>query len=242
MAGRVQHYELAVADRAVDIFADGHGRDHVVAALQDKHAGSDVREVRAIVGHEGHPGEPPGDLRVGPAEAVGQLGGELRPLGVAHDRRGHGARPAEMIAVEELEQLLDLVAGEAADIIAVVDVARRGADEHQRVEQLGRRLRREDADHRAYRMPDENASGHARRSGDLDDVVRITLERAVTRRIVSGRLGAAGPGMVEQERLEPVLEGRSDEPPHILVAAEAVGEHHRSPGYAADPRIMALKD
>jgi hypothetical protein len=91
-------------------------------------------------------------------------------------------------------------------------------------------------------MPDKNSSGDVRRAGDLDHVVGIALERCVAHGIVSRRIGAACAGMVEQQSLEPVLERGSDEPPHILVAAEAVSEHHRPPRYAADPRIVALED
>ena len=36
-----------------------------------------------------------------------------------------------MIAVEEVEQALDVLLLEAADIVAIVDVARRGADQDE---------------------------------------------------------------------------------------------------------------
>ena len=75
-----------------------------------------------------------GDLRIGAAEAVGQFLAEFRPVGIAHDRRRHGRGPAHVVVGEEVEQLVDLRCGEAADIVAVVDVARRGADQDEALE------------------------------------------------------------------------------------------------------------
>ena len=53
----------------------------------------------------------PGDLRVGAAEALGQLRAQLGPVGVAHDHRRHRRRPAEVVAVQRLEQLVDVGRG-----------------------------------------------------------------------------------------------------------------------------------
>ena len=124
-------------------------------------------------------------------------------------------------------------------IVAVVDVARRRADQHQRAEQL-RRLRGEDADHRADRMADETPS-HAELAADLDHVVGVALQRRHTGRgrRPRGRSRRSRPGRTGRRGV--VLEGRRDQPPHVLVAAEAVREDDRTAtGHTADPhRVRA---
>ena len=123
-----------------------------------------LRQVGAVVGEEGDAREVPGDLRVGAAEAVGQLLAELRAVRVAHDHRRHRARPAEVVAVERLEQPVDVLAAEAADVVAVVDVAGRGADQDQLGEAL--RLLRSRRARRSSRSPSgrrrSTSSGPAR--------------------------------------------------------------------------------
>ena len=51
---------------------------------------------------------------IGAAEALGELLAELGPVGVAHDHRRHRARPAEVVALERVEQLGDVGLGEPA--------------------------------------------------------------------------------------------------------------------------------
>ena len=62
------------------------------------------------------------------------------------------------------------LAAEAADVVGVVDVARRGPDQDQRAEPLGCLVRGEHADHRADRVADE------------DDVVELQLAADLERR------------------------------------------------------------
>ena len=68
----------------------------------------DLRQVRPVVGQERHAREVLGDVGVGRAEAVGELLAELRLVGRAHDRRRHRARPSEVVAVERVEQAVDV--------------------------------------------------------------------------------------------------------------------------------------
>ncbi len=93
---------------------DGRRGDRVLARLEHEGGDGDRAEVVPVVGQERHAREARGDLGVGPAEAVRQLLAELRPLGVAHDHGGHRARPAEEVALERVEQLVDVRAAEAA--------------------------------------------------------------------------------------------------------------------------------
>ena len=50
---------------------------------------------------------------------------------MAHDDWRHGLRPAHVVAVEKLQQLVDLTFGEAPDVTCVIDVPRGRADEDQ---------------------------------------------------------------------------------------------------------------
>ena len=127
---------------AVDEVADLLRGDDVFAALEDQRRHVDAGEVLAIVGGERHAGEGLGDLRIGAAEAVGQLLAQLGPVRIAHDRRRHLRRPAHVIGFQKLQQLLDLLRAEAADISFIVDVAGRGTDQHQLAEHARRLLRR----------------------------------------------------------------------------------------------------
>ena len=215
--------------RCAHVVADDIRRDHVVRALQDQGGHPDVGEVGAVVRGEGDPGEVPGDLRIGAAEAVGQLVAELRPVGVAHDHRGHRARPAEVVAVQRLQQPVDVLGREPADVLAVVDVARRGTDQHQPAEALRLAIGGEHADHRADRVADEHDVRQVERVADLQDVVGVAAQVAVAVGVEGPEVRPAGADLVEQHDAVGGLEGRRDEPPHVLVAAEAVGEQHRRP-------------
>ena len=119
-------------------------------------------EVGAVVGEEGGAGEVRGDLGVGAAEAVRELLAQLGAVVVAHDHRRHRARPAEVVALQRLEQALDVLAVEAADVAVVVEVAGGGADEDEPGEALGLLGGGERADHRADGVPDEDDVASAR--------------------------------------------------------------------------------
>ena len=88
-------------------------------------------------------------------------------------------------------------------------------------------------------MADEDRVLEFELIADLDDVVGITLERGILGRIVGLEIGAARADMIEQHGPEPVLEGRRNMPPHVLVAAEAMREHHRGRAGAFDVNIVA---
>ena len=177
-------------------------------------------------------GELRGDLRIGAAEAVGQLLAELRPVGVAHDHRAPWRRPAEVVAVERVEQPVDVLGREAADVVLVVDVARRGPDEHERCEQLRPLDGGEHADHRADGVPDEDHVPEPELVADLEHVLGVAVERGVALRVVGGQVGAARADVVEEDDPMIVREGGRDEPPHVLVAPEPVREEHRLPRHA----------
>ena len=61
----------------VQVLADRHRGDDVVAALDDERRCPQPGQVGAIVRQEGHASELLGDVGIGPTEAVGQFDGEL---------------------------------------------------------------------------------------------------------------------------------------------------------------------
>ena len=147
------------------------------------------REVGAVVGEERHPREVPGDLGVGAAEAVGQLLAELRAVGVAHDGRGHRARPAEVVAVQRVQQPVDVRLAEPADVVVVVDVARRGADQHQPREALGLAVAASTPIIALTECPTKTTSRELERAADLDHVLGV----ACSERVRVGVVRADGP-------------------------------------------------
>ena len=57
----------------------------------------------------------------------------------------------------------------------------------------------------------------------------VAVEGSVPDGVVGRRVGTSEANEVEEDDPVLVLEGRRDETPHVLVAPEPVGEHHRPP-------------
>ena len=60
--------------------------------------------------------------------------------------------------------------------------------------------------------------------------------------VEGGGIGLPMPDVIEEDDLVPVLEGRRDEAPHVLVAAVAVGEQHGLLTLAENLDIVTLED
>jgi hypothetical protein len=164
-------------------------------------------------------------------------------VGVAHDGRRHGARPAEIVAVQRVEQPLDVLRRESSDVVAVVDVARRRPDQDQPFEALGLHVRREHADHRADRVPDVDDVLELERLDDVEHVAGVAVERRVPRRIEGRAVRAPVADVVEEHHAVLVGEFRPHVAPHVLVAPEAVAEDHRRTVVGAvDLRVAARDD
>ena len=229
MPGGIEGDARAVRYGRLDVRADLGGCDRVVGALQDQRGGGDLREVGAVVGQERGTGEDPGDPRVGGTEAVRQLLPEFGTLRVPHDHRRHRRRPAEIVAVQRLQQLVDVRTAEAAPVGVVVDVAGGGGEQHELGEEVRLTVRGQDADHRAHRMPDEDHLPQVQLAADLPYVVRVAVQGRVPLLPPGREVRAARTHMVEQHDPEPLGEDRSHQTPHVLVAAEPVRQHdHRS--------------
>ena len=187
-------HEHRAGDLLVHVLAHRVRGDHVVAALQHErgHAAPSARSARLSDRNvtRANCAAISGSVR---QKLAGQLLPQLRAVRVAHDRRRHRARPAEEVALHRLQQLLDVRRAEAADVPVVVDVARRGPDQHQLADRLRRPRGREDADHRADRVARRTprpASSSARQ--DLDHVVGVAVSERVALGVVGGEVRPSG--------------------------------------------------
>ena len=67
-----------------------------------------AREIGPVIGEEGDVRKLSRNRGVGPAEALRQFRGQFRLLRVAHDHWRHGAGPAQIVAVQHVEQSADI--------------------------------------------------------------------------------------------------------------------------------------
>ena len=176
---------------SMHVFAYARRSYGVVAALKYEGWYLDPEQVGSVVRHECHSRELLRNLRICSAETIRELFCQLGPVRVAHDRRCHGLRPAHVIGVEKLQQLFDLRGGEAADVVPVVDVARRGADQNELLEECRRLGRGENADHGADRVTDEGHTLQFECAADFQNVVGIALQV----RVLGGANKPTGPNL-----------------------------------------------
>src|SRR5579875_4135905 len=78
---------------------------------------------------------------------------------------------------------------------------------------------------------------------DIEHVPGVSVKRAVTFAVIAVRACATHPRVVEQDDAMGVSELGPDEPPHVLIAAEPVGEHHRlAVGNPAFENVMTRQE
>ena len=156
----------------------------------------------------------------------------------------HRARPAQEVAVQRLQQLLDVLAAEPARVAAVVDVAGGRADEDEPADPLRVASRGQDADHRAHRVADEDRVGQRRARGRSRPRRRRSRRgsRSAPGRTPTGP-SHSGPDVIEEHDPMIRLERGRHEAPHVLVAAEPVREDHRAAVRASgDVDVVARED
>ncbi len=226
----------------VQELADGDRRDQVVAALQDQGRDCRLRHVGTVVGSEGHAGQVLGDIGVVAAEAAGQFLAQVGPVGRAHDGRRHAARPAEVIRIHRFQQFVDVLVAEAAGVVTVVDVARRGAHHDLRHELFRRLDGGQQADHGADRVSDEHHGTGGEGIEDLKQVVGIAVQAAVFLAVVGGEVRAAAADQVEGDGTEAVLVGRREEAPHGLVTSEPMRKYHGRCTISGNAHVVAKLD
>ncbi len=165
---------------------------------------------------------------------------QLWPIGVAHEQRSHGRRPAEVIRIQFVEQGMNIVVLESALVLPRVDVFRRRPDEYQGSETGPISDRRKNADHGTDRVPDIHGVRQFQGVHDLDNVVGIPVKGVVLCEVVRFRIGVTRPDVVEQDHFVISCEGGCDVTPHALAAAESVGKDHGATvGIAGDCDVIA---
>jgi hypothetical protein len=79
-------------------------------------------------------------------------------------------------------------------------------------------------------MPDEDCILETKFVADIDNVVRVSGKRRLCLRIVGFQVRPTRADMVEKDSLKPGLERWRHMPPHVLVAAKSMREHHGGAG------------
>src|SRR5665213_2262681 len=130
-----EEHDLAAWDAASHELSYLLRGDDVLTALKDQRGSLDLRQVGPVVRCEGHAREGLGDLRIGPAEAVGQFLAQYGPVRISHDGRRHRVGPAHMVVLKEFEKFRDLLFAETTDVVAVVNVPGGRADQYHPTEQ-----------------------------------------------------------------------------------------------------------
>ena len=90
-------------------------------------------------------------------------------------------------------------------------------------------------------MSDEHRILQLKSAPDPYHIFGITVELSVFRRLVRGEVGSAGADMIEKNDAEIRFEGASYRIPHVLIAAEAVREHHGARARARDVHVIAAE-
>ena len=112
----------------------------------------------------------------------------------------------------------------------------------RRAKQLGLAIRGEHADHAAHRVADEDHVLADRARDRRRARPRVAVERRVALGVVRREIRLARAHVVEEHDAVVVLEGGRDEPPHVLIAAEAVREEHGLRAVAEHVHVVAGPD
>ena len=91
-------------------------------------------------------------------------------------------------------------------------------------------------------MTNEHHIANLKSPADIKDVLGIPFQAPVPGLAVGVEIGLAPAHVVEQDNAVIVLEGRGDESPHVLVAAEPVGKEHGPTATAEDSDLIAAQD
>src|SRR5579872_6400792 len=89
-------------------------------------------------------------------------------------------------------------------------------------------------------MADEDGISQAKLAADLDHVVSVSGQSRILSFIVRSQVRTTCSYVVKQNGPEIRLERWRDKPPHILIAAEPMGEHHRFLADALNIYIIAF--
>ena len=90
-------------------------------------------------------------------------------------------------------------------------------------------------------VADEDDTFKLQIADDLHKVFGIAGKIPVFDRGVGGEIGAAGAYIVEEDGGVVDLEAGGHKPPHVLIAAKAMREHHRATTDALHTHVISLK-
>lgn len=76
----VDHVQGAVGDHMVQILADLHWHDQIVAALQNERPAVESRNIGTMVGEERHASKLLGDFGIGATKTAGEFFAQFRPV------------------------------------------------------------------------------------------------------------------------------------------------------------------
>ncbi len=91
-------------------------------------------------------------------------------------------------------------------------------------------------------MPDEDHLTQVEGVDDVEHVAYIAVEGAIAIHVVRGKITFPRAHVVEAHHAIVVLECGRHEAPHVLVAAEAVGEEHGGGTAPGDAHVVAEED
>ena len=91
-------------------------------------------------------------------------------------------------------------------------------------------------------MTDEHSVLQAQFAANLDDVLGVAGKRGILCMVVGRKVGASGTDVIEKHHFKFVFEFWRHEAPHVLVAAEAVGENHSSVAVSTHLDVVSCQD
>src|SRR5690349_3507997 len=140
VSGRLHLLEGTIGERLMDEVAHRARGDEIVRALENEGRHFQACEVGAIVGEKSRFSESSSNHRIGGAETLSELRGQLGPIGILHHDRAQEIGPPDVVLLHRLEQAIDVGALEPADVGWIVDVARRRADKNEPLDRKSTRL------------------------------------------------------------------------------------------------------
>jgi hypothetical protein len=83
-------------------------------------------------------------------------------------------------------------------------------------------------------MADKDAICDAYLATKLNEVIGVPRQARILLCVILGKVRFAAPDVVEKDDLEVLLKRWRNEAPHVLIAPEAVGQHHGTSALPSD--------
>jgi len=189
--------QRAAPDSVAHVFPHSDRCEQIVVRLHDKGRRTHPCEVCPVIGKKCDVRKMPGDIRIGSAKTVRQFSAQFRLIWCTHDRGSHIARPAQIVIIECLKQILDVASIETADVATFVDERRRWSDHDVGGKQFGSLDGSKHSDHRADGMAHINDRGLRIARDDFKNIVGVAVKRSVLAVIVERQIRVAAPHQIE---------------------------------------------